>query len=290
MYVLYTDSDCDITPELARKYGYKKIMSMPYSYDGKTVYPYEDFEVFDYKPYYDMLRSGVIPTTSAISVDRYIHYIEDDFAAGNDILYVHLSPMLTATINNLDQALEILKEKYPERKLYKLNTKAVTTLSMAICEQVGKLYLEGKSPEEILKWADAEVNNWSMYFFVEDLKFFKKSGRVGGLTATMGSILGIRPIIYMSPDGKMENIGTARGRKRAIEALLEKMDKIGDHVTDYRIYVGHTDGRDALDETVKAIREKYGEKADIEVQVANPTLGAHSGPDGIAVCFHSKGR
>ena len=73
MLKLFTDTDTDITPAVAAEYGYR-LISMPYSVDAKTVYPYVDFDKFEPRPFYDMLRGGVLPTTSAISKERYIEY------------------------------------------------------------------------------------------------------------------------------------------------------------------------------------------------------------------------
>lgn len=91
MLILFTDTDTDITPSEAQAFGYR-LISMPYSVDGKTVYPYEDFDTFDCHAFYDTLRGGVLPTTSAISVGRYTSYFEPIFQNGDDILYVHFSP------------------------------------------------------------------------------------------------------------------------------------------------------------------------------------------------------
>ena len=289
-YVLFTDSDCDMTPEIAREYGYKTIISMPYSIDGKTTRPYEDFEKFEAKPFYDQLRNGVLPNTSAIGVTQYIDYFEKEFAAGNDILYVHFSGAMSMTFGNMEQALKDLKKKYPERTLHQIDTRGITTISLAICIEVGKMYKAGKSVEEILKWAETGVDSFAMYFFADDLKFFKHSGRVSGLTATMGSILGIRPLIYMSKEGKMESYGTARGRRRAIEAVVGKVVELGDDPAKHTIYIGHTDAEDLVQESIAALKEKLGENLDIMLVPVNPTAGSHCGPDAMGICFRAKHR
>ena len=289
-YVLFTDSDSDMTPELAREYGYKTIISMPYSIDGKTTRPYEDFEKFEPKPFYDQLRNGVLPNTSAIGVTQYIDYFEKEFAAGNDILYVHFSGAMSMTFGNMAQALKDLKKKYPERTLYEIDTRGITTISLAIDIEVGKMYKAGKSVEDILKWAETGVDSFAMYFFADDLKFFKHSGRVSGLTATMGSILGIRPLIYMSKEGKMESYGTARGRRRAIEAVVGKVVELGDDPAKHTIYIGHTDADDLVEESIAALKEKLGDNLDIMVVPVNPTAGSHCGPDAMGICFRAKHR
>ncbi|MBR0303120.1 MAG: DegV family protein, partial [Clostridia bacterium] len=96
MLVLFTDTDTDITPKMAKEYGYN-LISMPYTIDGETIYPYVYFEEFDAHAFYDRLRGGALPTTSAIGKDAYIKYFEPHFEAGNDILYVHFSRAMTAT-------------------------------------------------------------------------------------------------------------------------------------------------------------------------------------------------
>ena len=241
----------DITPAVAAEYGYR-LISMPYSVDAKTVYPYVDFDEFEARPFYDMLRSGVLPTTSAISKERYIEYFEPEFAAGNDILYVHFSRAMTVTFNAMDEAVAELKAKYPERSFHEIDTKGITTISYTIVREIGDLFKAGKTLEEVLEWAGTEVDKFAMYFFADDLKFFRRSGRVSGLAATMGTLIGIRPIIYMSQEGKMVSCGKEKGGKM--------------------------------------IRERFGDDFPIDYVVCNPTAGSHAGPNGVGVCFHAKHR
>ncbi len=286
MYTLFTDSDTDLTLKEAREIGYK-LISMPYSYNGKTIFPYEDYEEFDSKTYYDMLRAGTLPTTSAIGKEKYISYFEPEFAAGRDILYVHFSREMSATFNNMDEAVAELKEKYPERKFYGLDTKGITAQSLCIVYEVGDMYKAGKSIEEILEWAKTEVYNFSLYFFSEDLKFFHRSGRVSGLAAAMGTLIGVRPIITMNAEGKMVAIGKARGRKKAIETLLQYIEEKGDHIEDHRILIPNTGAPELAAEVEALVRERFGRDLNIVKVTTNPTAGAHCGPDGLGICFHS---
>jgi DegV family protein with EDD domain len=289
MLTLFTDTDTDMTPAVAEEYGYK-LISMPYSVDAKTVYPYVDFDQFDARSFYDMLRAGTLPTTSAISKERYLSYFEPEFKAGNDILYVHFSRAMTITFDAMDQAVAELRERYPERRFYAIDTKGITTMSYAIVRAVGDLVKAGKSIDEIMEWAKTEVDHYAMYFFADDLKFFRRSGRVSGLAATMGTLIGIRPIIYMSAEGKMVSCGSVKGRAKAMDYLLEKVAELGDHVQDYRFYVGHTDAPELAEQLAGRLKERFGENLPIEFVVTNPTAGSHSGPNGVGVCFHAKHR
>ena len=263
---------------------------MPYSVDAKTVYPYVDFDEFEARKFYDMLRSGVLPTTSAISKERYIAYFEPEFAAGNDILYVHFSRAMTVTFNAMDEAVAELKAKYPTRQFHEIDTKGITTISYTIVREVGDLLKAGKTLEEVLDWAKTEVDKFAMYFFADDLKFFRRSGRVSGLAATMGTLIGIRPIIYMSQEGKMVSCGKEKGRLKAMERLVQQVADLGDDFKSHRFVIGHTDAPELAEEVGKMIRERFGDDFPIEYVVTNPTAGSHAGPNGVGVCFHAKHR
>ena len=289
MLKLFTDTDCDVTPEIAREYGYS-LISMPYSIDGQTVYPYEDFEVFDAHAFYDRLREGALPNTSAISREKYYEIFEPVFANGDDILYVHFSRAMTATFDAMDQAVEELKAKYPGRRFYDIDTKGITIVSLNIVLEVGDMIRAGKPVEEVMEWAKTEVDKFAIYFFADDLKFFKHSGRVTGLAATMGTLLGVRPIIFMNSEGKMVSVGTERGRQRAINRLLAYVDELGEDVKDHRVIVGNTDSPEIAEEVASLLREKYGEDLDIMIVPVNPTTGGHCGPNGVGICFHAKHR
>ena len=288
MLKIYTDTDTDITPALAAEYGYQ-LISMPYSIDARTTYPYVDFETFDGHAFYDVLRSGVLPTTSAISKEQYMNYFIRDFAAGNDILYVHFSRAMTKTFDAMDQAIADLKKKFPATRFEEIDTKGITTISYAIVREVGDLYKAGKTLDELLEWAKTEVDKFAMYFFADDLKFFRRSGRVSGLAATMGTLIGVRPLIHMSQEGKMVSVGTAKGRAKAMDYLVDKVGELGDEIEKHRICIGHTDAPELAKEIGRMIEEKYG-KQNIEYVYVNPTAGSHCGPNGVGVCFHAKHR
>ena len=289
MYTLFTDTDCDITPEIAAKYGYK-LISMPYTIEGKQVFPYVDFKEFDYKEFYGRLRKGVVPTTSALSPTEYIDYFEPEFKAGHDILYVHFSAAMTATFNSMRLALEELKVKYPERKLYQIDTKGITLGSYNICLSIGELYQKGASIEEIQAWADKEIDKTAFYFYADDLKFFGKSGRVSGFAAFFGNIIGIRPIIFIDNDGKMKTKDKCRGRKQTLQKLLQYVIDLEDDIKNHRVIIAHTDAMEIAEEFGGMMKKYFGEDLNIEYEVVNPTAGSHCGPNAMGVSFHAKHR
>lgn len=296
MLTYFTDSDCDITPEVAEKYRIK-LISMPFAIDGREYFPYidngefgDDPDHFDIHAFYDKLRDGALPTTSALSEQAYDNYFRPEFEAGNDILYVHFSAAMTCTFDAMNRALENLKKDFPERKFYSVDTKGIAIVSYMLVTEIGKLLSECKSIDEVLAYAEHETDRYGMYFFADDLKFFKRSGRVSGISATMGTLLGIRPIIYMSPEGKMVSIGKECGRERAMDKLINYARELGDAVADHRVVVGHTDSPEFAAELADRMRAEFGDSLEIEIVPTNPTAGGHCGPNGAGICFHAKHR
>ena len=263
---------------------------MPYFINETGYYPYVDSEEVDFKAFYDVLRKGIIPTTSALSPMEYMNYFEPHFANGDDILYVHFSEAMSGTFNAMHIALEELKEKYPERKFYKVDTKAITVLGYAIAKEAIRLYKEGKTAEEIVAHIEDFRDHYTVYFYADDLKFFAKSGRVSGFAAFMDGLIGLHPIIYIGDDGKMKSISKARGKKNTLRKIVEYMKELGDDVTSYPIYLAHTDAIETVNELEKLIKEEFGENLNIQRVWANPTAGAHCGPDNVGLCFHAKHR
>ena len=285
MYSLFVDTDSDITPELAKQYGAHLII-MPYTLLGKEVRPYEDFEVFNGKEFYDILRKGNLPSTSALPPQAYIDYFEPEFKKGNDILYCHFSAAMSGTFNSMRIALEELKEKYPERQCFTVDTKSITAGSYGVTIEVMEQYKAGKSIEEIQQWAEEEVEKFPIYFYADNLKFFAKSGRVSGFKAFMGGLVGIKPIIHVSSEGKMVSIDKGRGRQAALKKILDYVVNLQDHIEDHRVVIGHTDALPLVKEMEEMLQKEFGNKLRIEIIEVNPTIGGHCGPDCIGVCFH----
>lgn len=288
MYQLFIDSDCDMSPEFAASFGAKMIL-MPYELDGKTLYPYAD-GTFDSKAYYDRLREGVIPKTFAISPTDYINYFEPYFAKGQDILYVHFSEKMSGTFNAMRLGLEELYEKYPERKVYTVDTRGITISYFLSALECCRLYKNGASIEEIMKWADENLSHIATYFFADDLKFFGASGRVSHFVALMGGMLSIKPIITISDEGIMDSVDKARGRKSAIEKIMNYVRDLQIDIDKHTIIIGHTDALDLVEELKQELINEFGDKLDVIVNVVNPTIGAHCGPNAVGVAFFGKHR
>ena len=289
MLKLFFDTDCNITPEIAKKYN-AGLLSMPYIVDDEIIFPWRDWEVFDDKAFFGMLRKGVLPTTAALSEEEYRAAFEPVFAAGDDILYIHFSRVMSATFVNCEAAVKKLLEKYPGRKFDMIDTKGITLGAYVLCQQMGDLYLQGKTVDEIKAWAAENVNKCGFYFFADNLKFFAKSGRVTGFAAFMGGIVGVKPIISIKEDGKMTSIDKAIGRKKALDKILQYVIDTEDHIRDYPVVIAHGDAPQLVEEFIQMLKNQFGQDLKVEVIAINPTAGAHCGPDVVGVTFHAKHR
>ncbi|MBR3368213.1 DegV family protein [Candidatus Saccharibacteria bacterium] len=289
MLVLFADTDMDLTKKEAKELGYK-LISMPYSIGNDLIYPYESWDEFKAHEFYEQLRGGTLPKTSSISEEKYVEYFEPEFKKGNDIFYVHFSRNMSGTFDAMDKAVEKLKEKYPERKFYEVDTLGISILGYVIAKEIADLFKNGKTVEEVLEWAKKEVKHYACYFFADDLKFFKQSGRVSNLAGTMGTLLGIRPIIYMNDEGKMLNIGKEKGRFRAVEKLVGYFEELSVDPKEHRIILASADNDELVQEMKDKLEEKYGKGLKIETTTVNPTIGAHCGPDTVGLAFYAKHR
>ena len=289
MIQLFTDTDTDMTKKEAKKLGFK-LISMPYSIGETIVFPYEDWDDCDPHEFYEILRGGIIPKTSSISEESYIKYFEPVFQNGDDIFYAHFSRNMSGTFENMDRAVKKLLEKYPERKFFEVDLKGISALCLNLLFEIKEQFDFGRSPEEVVEWVEKEAQHFALYFFADDLKFFKQSGRVSNLAGAMGNLLGIRPIIYVNDEGKMLSIGKEKGRFRAVNKLVSYVEALGTDLKKHRIILVSTDNKELIDEMKKSLIEKFGEDLKIEVHTVNPTIGAHCGPDAVGVCFYAKHR
>ena len=197
---------------------------------------------------------------------------------------------MSGSFNAMDITIQELKEEYPERTIYTIDTEGITILSNIIVKDIVDLFSEGKTIDEVLEWSKENVKHYATYFFADTLKFFAKSGRVSNFAGFMGNLIGIKPIIYMDESGTMTNIGKTKGKHKAMLALVDYFDKLAVDIKEHRVIIGHTDSLENAQELGKMITDKYGNDLNIEYVVVNPTAGSHCGPDTVGIAFYAKSK
>ena len=283
MIKFFTDSDTDISLQVAKEIGIE-LISMPYIINNEIIYPYKDFEVFDSKQFYDILRSGNLPTTCALSPEEYAQYFEPVFAAGEDILYVHFSSQLSCTFESMKKAVEMLLEKYPGRKFTSFDTLNISVGAGIQAIEACKLHNAGASDEEVVEFLQNFRDKVAIYFYVDSLQYLRRGGRVSAVSNFMGTLLNLKPILTVTPEGKLEKMTVVKGKKKATDFLLEKFNNEYLNDDKYEVYVLDASNKEVADELAEKIRLS-GKNVNIRRLPVGPVIGAHSGPGTVGCIF-----
>lgn len=286
MSVLFCDTNCELWYDKAEALGLK-VIRMPYTLDGVEYY-YDLGKETDFKHFFGRMRAKSMPTTAALNEFDYIDYFEPVFAEGKDIFYITFSHQLSGTFEFMNKAIAHLKEKYPERKITVFDTKSI---SMGAGFQVyygGKKQKEGAGDEELLAYLEDLRKHTGVYFAVNDLFHLKRGGRLSGAAATVGTILGVKPIIKINDEGKLVPVFKEKGTKKAISRLASMVAEQGDKFDKYDVYVLDADCPQEADELKDKINELTGGKANIIRQTIGPVIATHCGPGTLGIVFYSK--
>lgn len=285
MSVFFTDTDCEMLYTDAEALG-MHIIGMPYTIKNKE-YVYDYGKNTNIKQFYDDMRNGEIATTAALNSQDYINYFEPIFASGEDILYVHFSSELSGTFNYMQTALNILKEKYPERKVTCFDTGNICVGAGIQAIEACKLHNSGASDEEVIKFLTDFKDKVAIYFYVDSLQYLKRGGRISAASAVVGSVLNIKPILSVTDEGKLEKLLTVKGTKKAIDFMYKKfMEEYCDN-DKYEVFVLDADNKVVGDELAEKIRLS-GKNVNIRRFMVGPVIGAHAGPGTVGIIFVKK--
>ena len=288
MSVFFTDTDCELWYTDVDKYDIK-VIEMPYTLDGEECF-YDMGRNTDFKKLFNRMREGAMPITSALNPQMYIEYFEPYFAKGEDILYVHFSDKLSGTFNYMNNALQALKEKYPDRKLIAFNTKSICVGAGLQALEAAKMHHEGKTDKEIIEFLNDFTNHVNCTFVVESLAHLKRGGRISGATAAIGGLLNIKPILKVSDEGTIVKTGAGKGMKKSLLMMIDEMKKNIKEIEKYPIYLLDADNNEMAEFAKKQIEEKIGDKVQIVQMPIGPVIGAHCGPGTVGVIYYGEKR
>lgn len=287
MSVYFTDTDCELWYTDVDKYDIK-VIGMPYTLDGEEKF-YDMGRATDFKHLFQRMREGAMPITSALNPQMYIDYFEPYFAAGEDILYVHFSEKMSGTFEYMRTAENILKEKYPKRKLTVVNTRLISGGAGMIVLEGAKMHAAGKSDEEIVAALNELSKHISIDFVVDSLAHLRRGGRISAASAMVGSILNIKPMLSFDDEGAIQKFGTQKGMKKALVTLCERVKSNIQKVDKYPVWVIDADSSDMAD-----FFEKYLEELIPKIQIVRypigPVIGTHCGPGTIGIIYYGEKR
>ena len=282
--VFFTDTDCEMHYTDAESLG-MQVIGMPYTIKGQeSVYDFG--KNTDIKQFFEDMRSGEVATTAALNSQDYLNYFEPIFESGKDILYVHFSSKLSGTFNYMQTAINILKEKYPERKITCFDTENICLGAGIQAIEACKLHNAGMSDEEVVNFLTEFKDKVAIYFYVDSLQYLKRGGRISSVSATFGTMLNIKPILSVS-EGKLDKLTTVKGTKKAVDFLFDKFETEYDNNPDREVFILDADNKKVADELAEKVRAS-GKKVTIRRIDIGPVIGAHAGPGTVGIVFVKK--
>ena len=280
-YIIFTDSACDIKPEILKEWG---VESLPLTFRfSDEDHEYIDGEI-DTADFYARMRAGGVAKTSAVNAERFIEEFEKILSAGRDILYVGFSSGLSTTFNSGRLAAEQLKEKYPDRKIIAVDSLSASAGFGLLVYLTVQKKNEGATIEEAAAYVEDMRFHLCHWFTVDDLVYLKRGGRISPTLAFVGNALGIKPILHMDDEGHLINMTKVRGRRSSVIALADKYGELALDKEGGTVFICNGDCEKDVDELKSVLKERYG----AEVMIVTPTgtvIGAHSGPGTLALFF-----
>lgn len=237
--------------------------------------------------FYKKIENGALPSTSQINEYKYLDYFDELLQKG-DVLHIAFGSGMTPSVNNAYLAAKQMREKYPERRLIVIDSTCSCGGYGLLLDTAADLRDEGKSMEQIEGWVKDNLRNVHHQFFATDMKFFKRSGRVSGLTATAATILGICPIMHLNYDGKIIAYSKVRGKKSAINTTVAEMKAHAVSGADYdgKCIICHSNCLDDANTTKNLIEQQMPRlKNKVKIYNIGTIIASHCGPGTVAVFF-----
>lgn len=285
-YVIYTDSACDMSPETLAQWG---ISALPLTFRfGDDSKEYAEGEM-NIKDFYDRMRAGSVAKTAAVNTQTFSDAFEVSLKEGKDVLYIGFSSGLSTTYNSARLAAAQLGDAYPDRRVVTVDSLAASAGFGLILYLAYEKKCGGADIDEVAAYVESIKLKLCHWFTVDDLVYLKRGGRVSGVTAFVGNMLGIKPVLHVDNDGHLINISKVRGRKTAIAALADKYTELADTPESNTVFISHADCLDDAEALAEMIKSRHGVQTQIITSVGT-VIGAHSGPGTLALFFIAKER
>ncbi|MCI7323458.1 MAG: DegV family protein [Lachnospiraceae bacterium] len=290
-YILSCCSTADLSKELFQKREIHYIC-FHYELDGKQ-YPDDLGETMPFDRFYQAMAEGADTKTSQVNVDEFCNYFEAFLKEGKDILHLTLSSGISGVYNSACVAREMMQEKYPDRKIYVLDSLSASSGFGLFMDKLADMRDEGKSIDELYQWAKEHRENLQHWFFTSDLTYLIRGGRVSKAAGLIGGMMNICPLMTVDPEGKLVARQKVRTKKKVIQAIADKMAEMAEDGTDYsgKCFISNS----ACEEDAKAVAALIEERfpklsGKVEIFTIGTTIGSHTGPGTVALFFWGKER
>ena len=284
-FAIITDSSSNLTPDLAREADIQVIPLTCLTGAGEMP-AYDDTKPFDAHGFYENLRQTGPIKTSMINCAQFLHAFEPVLKSRKNILYVAMSSGISGTCGAAKQAAGELMKKYPGRIIRVVDTLAASFGEGIFALKASMMRSAKAGLESAAEWAEANKRRMCQFFTVDDLMFLSKGGRISALTARIGSLANIKPLLTGSSEGKIVSCGKVIGRKKSLMALADLYDKHASRDSQDIVAIAHGDcEKDALF-LAEQLKKKRDLK-DVVIRCSEPGTGSHVGPGAVALFFFS---
>ena len=282
-FAILTDSSADLPAGLAQQIDVQ-VLPLAFIMGGHTYYNYPDNRDMDPHAFYDRLRAGELATTNAVNVAQYTEALDPLLQAGKDVLILAFSSALSTTYNSSRLAVEELGFKYPNRKIFTVDTLCASLGQGLLVWYAARERDRGHTIEEVREWVEERKLNLCHQFTVDDLHFLKRGGRISAATAMVGSMLHIKPVLHVDRGGCLVNIGKARGRQASLRALVDRMEETAIDSGSLTVFISHGDCLEDAQTVADMVKKRFGVQ-DVVINYVGPVIGAHSGPGTVALFY-----
>ena len=286
---------CCSTADLSREHFEKrdiKYLCFHFYLDGEHYY--DDLgQSIPFDKFYQAMVDGADTKTSQLNVEEYTEYFEGFLKEGKDVVHVTLSSGLSGAYNSARIAAEDLREKYPERELYVVDSLGAASGFGLIMDKAADLRDSGMSAKELVEWIENNRLRLHHWFFSTDLTFFVKGGRVSKVSGWFGTALKICPLLNVDLNGKLVARQKVRTKPRVIEEIVKKMEEFADGGNAYtdKCYICHSACEDDAKAVAALIEEKFPNlNGKVLINSIGTTIGSHTGPGTVAVFFWGQER
>lgn len=286
-YAIATDSSCDLSPQLVKELD---LTVVPLSVQlGQDRYRNSPDEAPESHVFYTRLSQGEPAQTSAPNVEEFKDAFRPLLQAGKDVLYLGFSSGLSATCQNGAIAAQELQEEFPQAKLITVDTLCASLGQGLIIHLAVEEKRQGKTIEAVADFVRQTIPHLCHWFTVGDLNQLRRGGRLSAGKAVLGNLLHVKPVLHVDDAGHLVPVDSVKGRKKSIEALVNKMaERVVDPQTQ-RVYISHGDCLDDAQTLAALVKERL-KVASVTIGDVGPVIGAHSGLGTLALFFLGKQR
>ena len=287
-FEISTDSTCDLYANEYEELGvYVGKLNYTIEENGVLNEYLDDFKSYEeYVEFYNRLRKGGVAKTAILNLQAHIDLFTQMAQKGiKNALHIAQSKGLSPTIDNALKAIEIVKETYPDINYIAVESRTTTCAEGMLVKVAVEMRDSGASAEATAKFIEENKCKIQHFIVVEDLMYLKRGGRIGGVSAAVGSLLKIKPIIEFTNEGKLEIVRKEMGVKKAYRSIIEEAKNYTKNSQHFKCVIVHTDNLDGAKELQSLIKQELGYEP--EIRIMGPIIGAHVGPNAVAFAFIS---